>query len=71
MQKQEDFDPSVNLCCEDLVVKGDHFILTLKKSKTDPFRHVISIPLFSTGDINCPVRSVSIFKSKELFSGKS
>lgn len=59
VQKVEDFDPNNNLCCEDLVVRTDHMILTLKKSKTDPFRQGISIPLFQTKEINCPVRSLN------------
>jgi hypothetical protein len=42
------FNPLVNLCIGDISFAEDHVILTLKASKTDPFRKGVSIRLFST-----------------------
>lgn len=51
------FDPSINLCMSDIVF--DEFrqrcCLTLKTSKTDPFRQGVTIPLFVTSKQVCPV----------------
>ncbi|XP_069130780.1 uncharacterized protein [Argopecten irradians] len=48
------FDPSIHLCINDLVVMKDCILLTLKTSKTDPFRKGVVIRLFSTNHSVCP-----------------
>ncbi|XP_033745626.1 uncharacterized protein LOC117331140 [Pecten maximus] len=48
------FDPSIHLCIKDLVIVKDCALLTLKRSKTDPFRHGVVIRLFSTNHPVCP-----------------
>ncbi|CAG2231525.1 unnamed protein product [Mytilus edulis] len=58
------FDPECNLCCSDLQITADCIFVTLKKSKTDPFRQGITIPLYKTGCSICPV--LSILKYNQL-----
>lgn len=48
------FDPSIDLCVSDLILSTECALLTLKQSKTDPFREGITIKLFSTGNSICP-----------------
>jgi hypothetical protein len=42
------FKPTVNLCFGDVSFTEDHVLLTLKASKTDPFRKGVVITLFDT-----------------------
>lgn len=48
------FDSSVHLCVNDLSIFQDYAVLTLKTSKTDPFRKGVSIKLFKTDQPVCP-----------------
>ncbi|XP_021348407.1 uncharacterized protein LOC110447193 [Mizuhopecten yessoensis] len=48
------FDSSIHLCVKDLAILQDCVILTLKCSKTDPFRKGIAIKLFKTDNYICP-----------------
>ena len=48
------FDPTTNLSIQDISVQEDHAILTLKQSKTDPFRRGVQIKLFCVGSSICP-----------------
>ena len=50
------FDPSVNLCISDIQIFKDYLTVTLKVSKTDPFRKGITLSLFKTSVKNgvCP-----------------
>jgi len=48
------FDPDVNLCVGDVGFEQDHAVLTLKRSKTDPFRHGVAIKLFCNSSSVCP-----------------
>ncbi|XP_069103001.1 uncharacterized protein [Argopecten irradians] len=48
------FDPNSDLCVSDLTLSTDCALLTLKHSKTDPFRQGITIKLFTTGNSICP-----------------
>ena len=53
------FDSDINLSFEDVHIKdGNSVLILLKKSKTDPFRSGVTIHLFQTGHIICPVSSV-------------
>lgn len=50
MHKASDFDQTDNLCLGDICFQEYHVELTLKSSKTDPFRQGITIPLFKNTD---------------------
>ena len=54
----EQFDSETNLCYNDVQVTNECIFLLLKKSKTDPFRYGITIPLFGNSSDICPVISV-------------
>lgn len=47
------FNSSFNLCVGDVTFAGDHLILMLKTSKTDPFRYGIPIKLFCNTKLVC------------------
>lgn len=53
----KDFDHAVNLCLTDLCLLADRVLITLKQSKTDPFRTGVQLVLFKQqkGRL-CPVR---------------
>ena len=59
----DQFDPSSNLCLDDVQICKDCVFVTLKKSKTDPFRYGVTIPLFRNNSFLCP----SCFCYNELF----
>lgn len=48
------FDPSVNLCCQDISILPDHVVLHLKQSKSDPFRQGVDIKLYCLSSPLCP-----------------
>ena len=48
------FDPDYNLCVADLSLQEDPALLTLKYSKTDPFRRGVVIKMFCNGSQMCP-----------------
>ncbi|XP_061196397.1 uncharacterized protein LOC133204666 [Saccostrea echinata] len=52
----EKFDATNNICIDDLTLFEDHLVLTLKRSKTDPFGNGISIPIFANQTITCPIQ---------------
>jgi hypothetical protein len=52
------FDPSINLCLSDINFNTEGCTLTLKKSKSDPFRQGVDILLFYTGHSICPAMSL-------------
>ena len=56
------FDPDQQLCQQDIkfvVREGQEFVLvTLKQSKTDPFRHGITLAIGATNDELCPVAAL-------------
>lgn len=52
------FDPSHNLCADDINFNDDCAILHLKASKTDPFRSGVDIYLFENNSTICPVNSL-------------
>ena len=52
------FDQECHLCVSDFQITDDCIFVTLKRSKTDPFRQGITIPLFKTGYSICPVLSI-------------
>jgi hypothetical protein len=49
------FDPSANLCCQDIVILDDHVQLRLKQSKCDPFRQGVTIKLYCLSSTMCPM----------------
>ncbi|XP_078332529.1 uncharacterized protein LOC111130663 isoform X2 [Crassostrea virginica] len=55
------FDPESNLCLSDLMVHKDHAVLTLKQSKTDPFRRGIGIKLFRNNATLCPLKQLASY----------
>lgn len=57
------FDPECNLCFSDLAMHDNHAVLTLKQSKTDPFRKGIDIKLFRTKSTVCPIQQLSTYLS--------
>ena len=52
------FDPNVNLCLNDLNFKHDHANITIKVSKTDPFRKGCTLMLFKNNSSLCPVNAL-------------
>lgn len=52
------FDPAINLCIGDVSISDSCAVLTLKSSKTDPFRRGVSIQLHETGHAVCPVSAL-------------
>jgi hypothetical protein len=48
------FDPTTHLCMGDVTFREDHVQITLKKSKTDPFRQGVDIRLYTTNHPVCP-----------------
>jgi hypothetical protein len=54
----DQFDSDTTLCYNDGQVTNECIFLLLKKSKTDPFRYGITIPLFRNCSDICPVTSV-------------
>ncbi|CAG2243511.1 unnamed protein product [Mytilus edulis] len=63
------FDPECNLCCSDLQITADCIFVTLKKSKTDPFRQGITIPLYKTGKVF--ISHVKLGLSCDSYNGHS
>ncbi|XP_063418241.1 uncharacterized protein LOC134701028 [Mytilus trossulus] len=69
------FDHESNLCLSDVQITNDCIFVHLKKSKTDPFRYGITIPLFKNNTDLCPVvvlqkyyrLRMSIFSNSESF----
>ncbi|CAG2237187.1 unnamed protein product [Mytilus edulis] len=69
------FDHESNLCLSDVQITNDCIFVHLKKSKTDPFRYGITIPLFKNNTDICPVvvlqkyyrLRMSIFSNSESF----
>jgi hypothetical protein len=57
------FDPSVNLCISDVLVLEDRLELTLTKSKTDPFRHGVTIFIYKNNTCICPVTAMERYLS--------
>ena len=52
------FDPAVDLCFQDLTICPNRVELTLKASKTDPFRQGVVIRLSANGTTLCPVSAM-------------
>jgi hypothetical protein len=48
-----------NLCVDDVKLFNDHLIVTLKRSKNDPFRKGVSIPIFANHTVACPVKAMN------------
>ena len=59
------FDPDINLTMGDVKIQEDQssLSLTLKSSKTDPFRRGVTVHLFNTGHTICPVKAVRDYLS--------
>ena len=67
LKSKESFDPTYHLSLEDLAadsLSDPSFIqLTLKGSKTDPFRRGVAITVGKTGDALCPVKALCSYLS--------
>ena len=62
---QKSFSSKENLCWGDLILSPEcnKLILTIKVSKTDPFRQGIDIAIFKTGGRCCPVQAFLDYRS--------
>ena len=49
-----------NLSWSDFTLSLNHMSITLRQSKTDPFRHGQTIHIFATGS-TCPIRAITIY----------
>lgn len=56
VKRSTDFDPSRHLCVGDIRIHDNMCTLTLKESKTDPFRKGITIQLHQMSQDPCPVK---------------
>lgn len=64
------FDPSVSLCTQDILVLPDHLEVTLKKSKTDPFRQGVTIHIYANSTTICPLAAtVKYLSLRQSFLG--
>ena len=65
------FIPDTHLCIRDIQarISKDGYVLTLKASKTDPFREGVRIHLFRTGGLICPWSAIQAFMSARLAQG--
>ena len=70
VQNASDFDPAANLCISDINFVNDFATLTLKQSKTDPFRKGITIQLHKIDSPLCPYIALQKYlqKRKQLRS---
>ena len=50
-----------NLHWSDIVIYSNKLSVTLHQSKTDPFRHGVTIQIFPTGSSTCPVRAMTCY----------
>ena len=57
------FDAENNLCITDLEIDDKLLRITLKKSKTDPFRRGITIPIYANDTLTCPVQAMKMYLS--------
>lgn len=57
------FDHSINLCHGDITIQPNSMTVLLKKSKTDPARLGVSIPIFQTDKHICPVKAMRTYLS--------
>ncbi|XP_069124120.1 uncharacterized protein [Argopecten irradians] len=60
---QGQFDQNVNLCTSDVIVLKDKIELTLRKSKTDPFRKGVVIHIYANDSNMCPVLATQQYVS--------
>jgi hypothetical protein len=61
------------MCLGDITRRTDHFILTLKQSKADPFRKGVDIKLFCTNSALCPKCQLARYLKRRqyLFQGSA
>jgi hypothetical protein len=57
------YNTTRHLLGRDLQMRKDKLILTIKASKTDPFRTTCTIPVSATGKRTCPVKAMRNFLS--------
>ena len=55
------FDPEITLLLADVSVRGDVVSVTVKASKTDPFRQGMTVRLAANGSFLCPVAAINQF----------
>jgi hypothetical protein len=59
----EQFDPNLNLCLGDVLLTNNCVHISIKVSKTDPFRKGCSIQLFHNGSPLCPYTALAKYLS--------
>lgn len=65
------FDPSCNLCLNDLIFKDKVALITIKVSKSDPFRKGCIIQLFKNNTVVCPYQGLVDYLSlRKQFSNE-
>ncbi|MCG8046981.1 MAG: hypothetical protein N0E48_15320 [Candidatus Thiodiazotropha endolucinida] len=64
----QDYNESVHLSLQDLVFYSDRADLTLKQSKTDPFRKGVTITLYAMSNYLCPDLHYSVIYKAETVS---
>lgn len=55
------FNPSTGLCLSDISIHTDWMEVTLRSSKTDPFRHGVKLQIHATHNSVCPVQAIKIY----------
>lgn len=60
------FDPTINLCLGDILMGKNEAHLTLKASKTDPFRTGMTVSYFRLESTICAVKSLADFLEERL-----
>ena len=74
MPSEREYDPQSHLCYEDVKVDchsaPTYIQVTLKASKTDPFRQGVVLYLGATGKELCPVAAVLSFIVQEEILGE-
>lgn len=60
-QTTDTFNPDQSLLRRDICRQDPVVTVEIKASKTDPFRHGMSVTLAETGTSTCPVRAITMF----------
>ena len=59
--RKHDHDPTAHLLFQDISIRNESVSLHIKASKTDPFRHGVTIRMAANGTILCPVQAMISF----------
>ena len=61
--RKTQFDPSSTLLLSDVRIRNDSVRLHLKTSKTDPFRHGVTVRIEANNTFLCPVNALHLYPS--------